>query len=79
MVLKMGQVGKGYINKERGKTMVGLIVVLIVALVVFMPLAVVWALNTLFGLAIAYTFKTWLAALIICGCVGGTKASYKSN
>lgn len=25
------------------------------------PLVTIWALNTLFGLAIAYSFKTWFA------------------
>mgnify|MGYP001020483051 CR=1 FL=1 len=46
--------------------------------IVFGPLAGIWALNTLFGLTIAYTFKTWLAALVLAGIVGGTsKASSK--
>jgi hypothetical protein len=35
----------------------------------FLPLATIWALNTLFGLAIAYTFKTWLAALVLAAVV----------
>jgi len=29
------------------------------------PLAGLWALNTLFGLGIAYTWKTWLAAFVL--------------
>jgi hypothetical protein len=29
------------------------------------PLVAVWALNTLFGLHIAYTFETWIASLIL--------------
>lgn len=42
------------------------IIVLIVALVVAGPLLTIWALNTLFPvLAIEYTIRTWLAALII--------------
>jgi len=46
-----------------------IIIITIVALVViFGPLALIWALNTLFPvLAIPYTFWTWLAML----CVGG--------
>jgi hypothetical protein len=41
---------------------IGLIVFLIIALIVG-PLLTIWMLNTLFpALAIAYTFKTWLAA-----------------
>ena len=35
------------------------------ALIVFGPFISIWSLNTLFGLTIAYTFKTWLAAIWI--------------
>lgn len=42
-----------------------LLILLVLAIIVLMPLAVIWALNTLFGLAIAYTFWTWLAVLIL--------------
>jgi len=31
------------------------------------PLAVIWALNTLFSLAISYDFFTWLAVLVLSG------------
>ena len=41
-------------------------IVLIVILVAAGPLLVIWALNTVFPvLAIAYTFWTWLAVLIL--------------
>lgn len=46
-------------------------VVLIIGIVIvglwLGPLALIWALNTLFGLGIEYTIKTWAAALIIGG------------
>lgn len=43
----------------------GLIAV-ITALIVLGPFVTIWVLNTLFPvLAIPYTFKTWLAALIV--------------
>ncbi len=29
------------------------------------PLTLIWALNTLFGLGIAYTFETWAAAAFL--------------
>lgn len=45
------------------------LVVLVVVLVVTAPIALIWALNTLFGLGIAYTVKTWAAALILGGAV----------
>lgn len=44
---------------------VSLIVLAVVLVLVFVPLIGIWALNTLFSLGIAYTFKTWLAMLIL--------------
>jgi len=39
---------------------------LIVAVIVFGPLALIWCLNTLFPvLNIPYTFETWAAAFIL--------------
>jgi len=37
---------------------------LIVAILVISPFLTLWVLNTLFGLSITYTFKTWAAAAI---------------
>ena len=37
------------------------VVVLVVLLIILGPLATIAALNTLFGLQIAYTFWTWLS------------------
>jgi hypothetical protein len=37
----------------------------IVALVTALPLAWIWSANTLFGLSIPFSFKTWVAALIL--------------
>ena len=39
------------------------------------PLMTIWALNTAFGLSIAFTFKTWLAVLWIGGLIGGSSAA----
>ena len=36
-----------------------------IALVIFAPLATIWAVNTLFGLTIPWTFDTWCAVLIL--------------
>lgn len=44
---------------------VAVILILIILLLVFAPLAEIWALNTLFGLGIAYVFKSWLAMVIL--------------
>ena len=43
-----------------------LIIILFILSIVFGPLAIVWALNTLFPvLAIPYTFWTWLSIVIL--------------
>jgi len=41
------------------------LVLLVLVIAVLSPLGLAWALNTLFGLGIAYTFKTWLAGLVL--------------
>lgn len=39
---------------------------LVVAIIVFGPLALIWSLNTLFPVVnIPYTFETWAAAVIL--------------
>lgn len=35
------------------------------AVLYFVPMVLLWALNTLFGLAIPYNFTTWLAIVIL--------------
>ena len=43
-----------------------LLVLLFVLVLIFGPLALIWALNTLFPvLLIPYTFETWLAAVVV--------------
>jgi hypothetical protein len=43
-----------------------LIVVLVILLLIFGPIATIWALNTLFPvLAIPYTFDTWCAIVLV--------------
>jgi hypothetical protein len=47
---------------------VALVILVILLALIFMPLAFVWSLNTLFPmLAIPYTFSTWAASVIIVG------------
>ena len=44
------------------------LIALIIAIIVFGPLATIWAANTLFPvLAIPYTFWTWLAVIVLGG------------
>ena len=42
-----------------------LLSLLVICIVLAMPIAAIWALNTLFATTIAYTFKTWAAAMIL--------------
>lgn len=50
----------------------------IIALALLTPLAGIWALNTLFGLGILYTFKTWLAALVLASIISPNVTVKKS-
>jgi hypothetical protein len=50
-----------------------LILVVIFAMLILMPIAAIWSLNTLFPvLAIPLTLDTWMAAVVLGGVVGGT-------
>lgn len=50
-----------------------LLLVLVALIFIGGPIALIWALNTLFpAVAIPYTFETWLAAFII-------PAAFKTN
>ena len=45
-------------------------VVLVIALLILAPLAIIWSMNTLFPiLAIPYNIQTWLAAMLLAGAV----------
>ena len=41
------------------------LVLLLIAIIVFQPFIIIWAINVLFGVGIPYTFKTWLAMFTI--------------
>jgi hypothetical protein len=58
-----------------------IIIGIVLALVVLMPIATIWSLNTLFPvLAIPLTFDTWCATIVLGGVVGGsTGLSFKSK
>lgn len=51
------------------------IVVVAIVLIFLWPLAVIWALNTLFVLGIPYTFWTWLAVLVLNATISASKVS----
>lgn len=49
--------------------------ILIFAIAFFIPLSLIWSLNTLFKLDILYTWETWLSAAILI-VFFGQKVSY---
>lgn len=56
--------------------MKALIIIALVALVIICgPLASIWAVNTLFGLTIPFTFETWAASFILTGAITARKSS----
>lgn len=62
------------------KTTLGLIAIAIgIAMIIIGPIAAIWALNTLFGLSIATTFDTWVAALIIMSVIRGDGLSFSAK
>lgn len=42
-----------------------LFTIMVMFLAMLSPICVIWAINTLFGTSIAFTFKTWLAMYIL--------------
>lgn len=64
---------------SRNKTIIVVaLVFFIVAMIIGGPLAFIWSLNSLFGLGIEMTLKTWAAALFLMACVNG-RSSCKSK
>lgn len=62
------------------KTQLGfLVIAFAIAMFILGPIAAIWSLNTLFGLAIPTTFDTWIAALIIAGIIRGDGLSFSSK
>jgi hypothetical protein len=58
---------------------IGALVFVVLFLLVFIgPALLIWSINTLFGLAIAMTFKNWFAALLIMCLLRGNSSSSKS-
>ena len=55
--------------------MVFFLILLVIALIAFGPLVLLWALNTLFGMGLAYSFLNWLAALVLIGLFGKTNVT----
>jgi uncharacterized BrkB/YihY/UPF0761 family membrane protein len=68
-------------NKEKYQ-MFGMLAIILIALllIIFVPIATIWALNTLFPiLAIPYNFWSWLAVIILNTTLFGAKNLIKGK
>ena len=54
---------------KNNTTIASFLIVFAICAIIFGPLALIWAMNTLFGLTIEYGFLQWLAALVLAGAV----------
>ena len=54
-------------------------VLVFLTLAVLWPLVIIWAVNTLFSLGIAYTFINWLAVLVLTISFGKANVSTKKD
>ena len=54
-----------------------LLIVLGLVLIALVPLLNIWALNTLFGFAIPFTFTTWFAAVVLTSMVAPARYTSK--
>lgn len=57
-------------NNSTKITLIVFAIIAGLAIVIAVPLILIWSLNTLFSTGIEYTFWTWLAALILGALVG---------
>jgi hypothetical protein len=55
--------------ENNNNTIAAALITFAIVIIVFGPLALIWAMNTLFGLTIEYGFFQWLAAAILAGAV----------
>ena len=54
-----------------------ILLILAILFIVLSPLVCIWALNTLFPLAISYTFTTWFAMFVVITLFGKSIISLK--
>lgn len=69
-----------YLTAKESGTLISLGMLFLLLVVLLWPLLTIWALNTLFGFAIKYTFWNWLACWILVWTLqGALKVSRKSS
>jgi hypothetical protein len=54
------------------------IIIFLIVWICMWPLAAIWAVNTLFGFGIAYTFWNWLAVVVLTAFFGKSTVRVKS-
>ena len=54
-----------------------LIIGLIILCILLGPWLLIWSINTLFSLAIIFTFKNWLAAFVLLILIGSSSSARK--
>lgn len=54
-------------------------ILLFLCAVIFMPLLVLWALHTVFGVAVVYDLAHWFAVLVLGAFLGGLKMGFSSK
>lgn len=64
-------------NKDTNAIIV--LVLLLLVILALAPLAVIWSLNTLFGLSIGFTFINWLATVVLLIAVKPAGVKVKAN
>lgn len=67
-------------NTKQKENLIAIVfIILLILFVIYAPLIVIWALNIIFPmLVIPYTFKTWLAIIVVCSIFNINKANTKS-
>ncbi len=67
-------------QRKQGSLALALVYLLLaVAIFILVPLLTLWSLNVLFSMGLAYTFKNWLACVVIKVTVFGIKLPPKKN
>lgn len=56
-----------------------LLLMVIFGIIFAFPLLTIWALNTLFSLAIQYTIQNWCAAFVLMVIFNGSRVNNKNN
>jgi hypothetical protein len=54
-----------------------LVVIVAIAIIILVPHAVIWAINTLFGLVLAHSVENWVATAVLLAAVNASPGGSK--